>query len=108
MIVLRFPDLTFDAMNYAAACSSVAPAKVADVFLMALDEKGFVRELEMLHVLKAAMGCEVGVLADLVGRLVEVALKHRDPLVRARAILAWGMHSDGRRLCCGGSLLECS
>jgi len=93
MIVLRFPDLTFDAMTYAAACSSVAARPVADVFDVVLDDNRFIRELEILHVLKAAMACEVGVLADLAGRLAQIALSHRDPLVRARAILAWGMHS---------------
>lgn len=86
----RLPDLTWSAVRYAASLGSESREQVEDMFLELTAPSRFHKEHEWLHL------CRAGLLLrwqspKLASRFGEIAMtSDTSPLVRARALLAWG------------------
>jgi hypothetical protein len=93
-VLVRLPDLTASAMRYLARSKSRDAATARQAMLEVMSPKRFHRDQEWLHICRAALTFAhrpSPEIADLLGR---VAQTHDHPLVRARALLAWGAQSE--------------
>jgi hypothetical protein len=88
----RFPDMTGEGAQYAAYIAEVNPAEVTRVFDVLLSDGRFHREQELLQICRSALYLPRN--DKLAGRFGTLALEHAHPLVRARALLAWGALSS--------------
>lgn len=89
-ILLRMPDLTWPAVRYVASTRATEAELAEPVLLHLLDADRFHREQEWLHICRAGLLWRRHPSLELASRLAEVAVAHEHPLVRARALLAWG------------------
>jgi hypothetical protein len=94
-IVRRSPDLADTAMRYVAAVSEVTPADAIAVFAQVLEKKQFSRDFERLTTCHRALALQAKEGSALAQPLGEIALGDPNPLIRAKALLAWGKHSGG-------------
>ena len=90
----RFPDLTADALSYVAHSAEEDPDKAIEVFVEILSDGRFHREQELLQICRHALYLSPDPLGQLPALLSDLALTHGHPLVRARALLAWGEQSE--------------
>lgn len=93
-ILVRFPDLTRDATLYVAYASEHDEQAALAAFTDVLAPERFHREQELLEIFRAALLTTPGSFRALCPRVAEFALGDPHPLVRARALLVWGAHSD--------------
>ncbi len=93
-VLLRLPGLTKAATSYMADVTGPTDreALVAALETVVLEER-FHRPQEWLHILRAVMVAGDQVTPTLVPKLDELAAGHEHPLVRCRALLAWGRQS---------------
>ncbi len=94
-ILTRMPDLTWPAVRYVASTRTADAESAERVLLDLLDERRFHREQEWLHICRAGLLLRRHPAPEVAARFGEVALDHAHPLVRARALLAWGKLSNG-------------
>jgi hypothetical protein len=87
-LLTRFPDLTGDAMAYAAYVAEADGAGATNAFVTVLTGDRFHREQELLQICRWALYLPPS--EELAANLGELALTHEHALVRARALLAWG------------------
>jgi hypothetical protein len=92
-LLTRAPDLTRDALGYVAAVAKSEASAAAQVFSELLRSDRFMRDFEKLELCQAVLALPTGTGAALAKPLGEWALKAKHPLVRARALLAWGAQS---------------
>jgi hypothetical protein len=92
-VLVRAPDLSATAMEYAASLSETHPAQVGEVFSSVLSREQFVRDFEKLNVCHKALSLNRDAKSDLDSRLAALAANEHHPLIRAKALLAWGLHS---------------
>jgi hypothetical protein len=92
-ILIRAPDLSAVAMRYAASLAKEEPGQVASVFAEMLRNERFTRDFEKLNICHKALALKNGQPEKLSDRLGDLALRDPHPLVRAKALLAWGLHS---------------
>jgi hypothetical protein len=92
-ILLRFPDLTSIAVRYAARVAPKDTKGVNDCFVALISPDRFHKELEMLHICRAALWFAKSSTRTLGERFADISATDPSPLVRARALLAWGRHS---------------
>ena len=93
-LLTRFPDLAGEAMQYVGYTASRDPAKAATEFGELLKVGRFHREQELVQIVHGALVTPPGSLANVADRFADYALNDPHPLVRARALLAWGCHSS--------------
>jgi Reverse transcriptase (RNA-dependent DNA polymerase) len=93
-VLLRLPGLTKAVSSYMADVTGPANrgALVAALESIVLEER-FHRPQEWLHILRGVMVAGDQVAPTLVPKLEELAACHEHPLVRCRALLAWGRQS---------------
>ena len=93
-VLLRLPGLTKVAGSYLADVTDPPnrAALVAALEGLLLDDR-FHRPQEWLHLLRAVTVAGDGVAPRLAPKLTSLALDHPHPLVRCRALLAWGRQS---------------
>ena len=90
-LLRRYPDMTPPAMLYAAGVGSEDLDSVITVFNAVLEPDRFHHDYEYLHICRAALRLPPGSSADLAATFGAIAIDNeRSPLVRARALLAWG------------------
>jgi hypothetical protein len=92
-ILLRMPDLTPNAVRYAARVRADAADEARQTLLSVMSRRAFHRDQEWLHLCRAALLFPHRPSPELAERYSEVATSHEHPLVRARALLAWGSQS---------------
>ena len=94
-VLLRMPGLTKTACSYMADVtdSSNREALVGVLESIVMEER-FHRAQEWLHILRAVTVAGDQVAQSLEPKLRELADDHANPLVRCRALLAWGRQSD--------------
>lgn len=92
-VMLRMPGLTSECMRYFTKLRAPDAPAVADA-LTEIVGMSFHRDQEWVHILRAAIRVAHQRLAGSADRFAELALTHRSPLVRARALLAWGRHAE--------------
>ena len=95
-LLTRAADLTGNVLRYAASVAKTSrEAECVDAFTTLLTQERFMREAEKLDLCAAvlALSSRAGMeqLADPLG---EWALQDRHPLIRARALIAWGAQSS--------------
>lgn len=90
MILSRLPDLTPVAMRYLTRAKADDTGTVAASLLTITVGDRFHRDQEWIHICRTAMWFPARPHDELAGRMEEVARTHGHPLVRARALLAWG------------------
>lgn len=91
-VMTRMPGLTSECMRYVTKLRSGDAPAVA-VALETIVQQHFHRDQEWVHVLRATLHVKDRRLASVAERFAELALNHPSPLVRGRALLAWGRHS---------------
>jgi hypothetical protein len=93
-VLLRLPGLTKVASSYLADVTDPPnrAALVAALEGLVLEDR-FHRPQEWLHLLRAVTVAGDGVAPGLLPKLTRLALDHPHPLVRCRALLAWGRQS---------------
>jgi len=91
-VLTRMPGLTTEAMRYVTKLRARDRASVATA-LSEIISAPFLRDQEWVHVLRAALRVSGRGLAGQVEQFERLADDHESPLVRARALLAWGRHS---------------
>lgn len=93
-IVNRFPNLLRHALFYVAEFASTEADQVKGIFTELTKPGQFHRDQEWIQISAAALRLPIGFDSDLAARFAELATdKTRAPLVRGRALLAWGVHS---------------
>jgi hypothetical protein len=92
-VLVRAPDLSATAMDYAASLSQVYSSQVGEVFSSVLSREQFVRDFEKLNVCHKALSLKRDADSDLDARLASLTDSESHPLIRAKALLAWGLHS---------------
>jgi hypothetical protein len=80
-------------MRSAASLAKKNPAGVSKLFADVLSKERFTRDFEKLNICHKALSLKTDKDSELAKRLGELALNDRHPLVRAKAMLAWGLHS---------------
>ncbi len=93
-LLTRAPDLTRDALSYVAAVSLTEPDVATSVFAALLDSNRFLRDFEKLELCQAILAFPEATNDKLAKPLGRWALKAEHDLVRARALLAWGVQSS--------------
>jgi hypothetical protein len=83
-----------DAMQYVGYTASADPAAAVAVFEDLLKPGHFHREQELIQIFHGALVTPPGSLNAVVDRFADYALDDPHPLVRARALLAWGCHGS--------------
>lgn len=78
-------------LRYVASTADAATDAATDAFMTVLGAELYLREYEKLAVCKAGLGMRSTV--DLAGPFADLAVSDPSHLVRARALLAWGVHS---------------
>lgn len=91
-VVARAPDLTYAVLRYVASTAGKDLGAATDSFLAVLDAEIYLREYEKLAVCKAALAMPPTI--EFAEPFGELAASDTSQLVRARALLAWGMHSN--------------
>lgn len=94
LVLLRMPGLTPVACRYLEAIAETEERQVVTAALTELTHDRFHRAQEWLNILRAIQVIPDRAGNQLVPLLVELASGHEHPLVRARALLAWGAQSD--------------
>jgi hypothetical protein len=92
-VLVRAPDLSPVAMRYAASLAKANSAAVSAVFADVLSKERFTRDFEKLNVCHKALSLKSDKDGKLSKQLGDLALNDAHPLVRAKALLAWGLHS---------------
>lgn len=92
-ILRRMPDLTDPAMRYVEAARPEDASQAREALLELLSPGRFHREQEWLHICRTIMRFRHRPSAELAHRMAEIGREHDHPLVRARALLAWGSQS---------------
>jgi hypothetical protein len=93
-VLIRAPDLTGVAMRYASSLAASQPAEVGLVFAEVLSADRMMRDSEKLMIAHRALLLKPDASGSIGERLGELAMADNHPLVRARALIAWGMHSQ--------------
>jgi hypothetical protein len=92
-LLMRSPDLTREAVRYVASVARTAPEDANSVFSELLEADRFMRDIEKLDLCHAILALPKGGGSILAPPLGKLALEAEHPLVRARALLAWGAQS---------------
>lgn len=92
-VLTRLPDLTADAVRYVARAARADPESAHDALLTTTEPNRFHRESEWVHICRAILWFPERPSTALADRMRAVAETHEHPLVRARALLAWGAQS---------------
>jgi hypothetical protein len=92
-VLTRLPDLTAQAVRYAARAARADPESGRDALLALTDPNRFHRDSEWVHICRAFVWFPERPCVPLADRISEIAAAHDHPLVRARALLAWGAQS---------------
>jgi hypothetical protein len=90
-LVRRFPDLVRPLMRYAAAISSADEKSSHAAFDAVLQQPQLLRDQERIHVCVAALGLHDRSSTRLAAKFGRLAREDPNGLVRARALLAWGL-----------------
>lgn len=98
VLLSRCPDLMGTALEYVAACGSVAEGEVQKLFEYVCDPSRSFRDQEKIQISAASLKISSDGSGYLGERFALQAIKDDHPLVRARAVLAWGYHSDSAAL----------
>jgi hypothetical protein len=93
-ILRRRPDTTWPALRYVARLPAESRPTVDAALAEILAEDRFHRELEWLHMCRAALLLRGDGSPQLAETFARLSREHPHPLVRARALLAWGRLSD--------------
>ena len=93
-VLERMPDLTPAAARYVARAPSDTADDARAVLLAVMSTERFHRDQEWLHLCRGGLWFPHRPSPSLAARFAEVARTHPHPLVRARALLAWGAQSD--------------
>jgi hypothetical protein len=93
-VLVRAPDLSAVAMRYAASLAKAEPKTVGGIFTEVLSKERFARDFEKLNVCHKALSLKRDPKSGLHEELARLALQDAHPLVRAKALLAWGHHSN--------------
>lgn len=91
-VMTRMPGLTAECMRYLTSMPGSAADDVAGALATVIKPK-FHRDQEWVHILRAALHVPGRRLQSETDVLSSLALEHDAPLVRARAVLAWGKHA---------------
>ena len=89
-VLIRLPDLTSHAVRYAANASRADAESARDALLTLTVAGRFHRDSEWVHICRAFLTFSDRPCVPLAERMSDVAASHDHPLVRARALLAWG------------------
>jgi hypothetical protein len=92
-VLSRLPDLTAQATRYTARAGQKAPDEARAALLTLTDPTRFHRESEWVHICRAVLWFAYRPSLELADRMHELVAVHDHPLVRARALLAWGAQS---------------
>ena len=90
VILRRRPDTTWPALRYIARLPAESRPTVDAALAEILAEDRFHRELEWLHMCRAAVLLRGDGSPPLAETFARLSREHPHPLVRARALLAWG------------------
>lgn len=93
-VLLRMPGLTANACRYLEELAKGGHREEAASALSEIVSGRFHRTQEWLHILRAIQVIPAQGAKSLVGRMASLSADHDHPLVRARALLAWGSQSD--------------
>ncbi|HYP56413.1 MAG TPA: RNA-directed DNA polymerase [Solirubrobacterales bacterium] len=93
-MLLRIPGLTPVACRYLETMAGTDHRGLVTTALVALTTDRFHRAQEWLNILRAIQVIPERKGGQLVSLLTELVLSHEHPLVRARALLAWGAQSE--------------
>jgi hypothetical protein len=91
-VMMRMPGLTAECMRYLTKMRAPAADDVADALTEVIAHP-FHRDQEWVHILRAALYVPGRRLEPVSSRFSALALQHAAPIVRARAVLAWGRHA---------------
>lgn len=94
IVLTRMPHLTETAMRYLARAREEDAGDARAALLEVMGTERFHRDQEWLHMCRAALRLPHRPSVAVAERLAEVATTHPHPLVRARALLAWGSQSE--------------
>jgi hypothetical protein len=99
-LVRRYPDMVLPLMRYAAALAHHPPARrhAEAVFQAVVARVSYLRDQERAHVCVAATAMPNRALPVLAQAFAQLATEDRHPVVRARALLAWGILGGNRDL----------
>lgn len=92
-VLVRAPDLSNIAMRYAASLAEAHASGVRAVFASVLSKERFARDFEKLNVCHRALKLRPAATSDLAEKLAYLALNDPHPLIRAKALVAWGRHA---------------
>lgn len=92
-VLVRSPDLSSVAMRYAASLAKKAPKDVVAVFADVLGDGRFTRDYEKLNICHKALSLKRDPNSNLGALLGNLATTDPHPLIRAKALVAWGPHS---------------
>lgn len=92
-VLVRAPDLSNVAMRYAASLASIHASSVRNVFSAVLSKERFARDFEKLNVCHKALKLKPHANSDLAEQLAYLVLNDGHPLIRAKALVAWGRHA---------------
>jgi hypothetical protein len=93
-ILRRRPDTTWPALRYIARLPAESRPTVDAALAEILAEERFHRELEWLHMCRAALLLRGDGSPELAQTFARLSREHPHPLVRARALLGWGRLAD--------------
>lgn len=96
-LLRRAPDLARDAMRYAVAVGA-GSSEAVEIFAEVLRPERFTRDSEKLIICHMALSLEPRPGSQLGDRLGWIAINDPHALTRARALIAWGLHSDDHDL----------
>jgi hypothetical protein len=89
-VLTRLPDLTAQAVRYVASAGRADADAARDALLTLTEAARFHRDSEWVHICRAFLRFPDRPCSSLADRMSELAASHDHPLVRARALLAWG------------------
>lgn len=92
-VLTRLPDLTAQAVRYTARAGQHHADRARAALLALTDPTRFHRESEWVHICRAVLWFSHRPSTELADRMHELAAVHDHPLVRARALVAWGAQS---------------
>lgn len=93
-VLLRMPGLTANACRYLEELAKGEHRNGAAFALAEIASGRFHRTQEWLHILRAVQVIPGRGAESLVDRMASLIANHEHPLVRARALLAWGSQSE--------------
>ena len=93
-VLRRMPNLIPQAMRYLVVARAEDADDARRALLDLIGDDRFHRDQEWLHLCRAALRFRHRPSPVLAERMKEVGLTHPHPLVRARALLAWGSQSN--------------